>query len=167
MSNLSSLSKVVETCMLKQFNRHCTDNHLFPDYQSAYGHNYSCETALVKLINNILWSMEQQHITALVAIDLSATFDTDDITILLKILQSKFGITDTALEWLGSYIEKEAAQLSPPYIQYMQVQYKKSFCKTPIQVLTQLLLMHRQMIMQWIKNSQQHHEKMSTPLSLP
>ena len=35
-SNLPFLWKVVKTWLLEQFNRHCTDNHLFPDYQSAY-----------------------------------------------------------------------------------------------------------------------------------
>ena len=48
-SNLSFLTKMVETCMLKQFNRHCTYNHLFPDYQSAYRQNYSCETAFSQI----------------------------------------------------------------------------------------------------------------------
>ena len=33
------------------------------------------------MTDNILWSMEQQHITALAAIDLSAAFDTVDHTI--------------------------------------------------------------------------------------
>ena len=97
-SNLPFILKVVETCMLEQFNRHCTDNHLFQDYQSAYRQQYSWEIALVKWVNNILWSMEQQCITALAAIDLLATLDTVDHTILLKVFQNKFGITDTAFE---------------------------------------------------------------------
>ena len=35
-SNLFFLSKLVEHCMLKQFLKHCDDNHLLPDFQSAY-----------------------------------------------------------------------------------------------------------------------------------
>ena len=54
-SNLSFVSKLVERCMLTQFSRHCEDNQLMPDYQSAYRSNYSCETLLVKLVNDILW----------------------------------------------------------------------------------------------------------------
>ena len=53
-SNLSFLSKLVEWCMLKQLLQHCEDNHLLPDFQSAYQANYSTETSLVKLVNNIL-----------------------------------------------------------------------------------------------------------------
>ena len=157
-SNLPFLSKVVETCMLEWFNRHCTDNHLFPDYQSAYTQNYGCKTALVKLVHNILWSMEWQCITVLAGIYIYAAFDTADHTILLKVLQNKFGITDTALEQFKPYLMERGCQVNisdqrsmakelctqfhkagvvaPPYIWNTHMQYKKSFCKTTIQVLT-------------------------------
>ena len=47
-------------------------------YQSSYREHHSCKTALVRLTNDLLWNMEVQQITALVAIDLSAAFDTVD-----------------------------------------------------------------------------------------
>ena len=53
-SNLSFLSHMVECAVLQQFNKHCKDQDLIPDYQSAYFVNYSCETALVKIVNDIL-----------------------------------------------------------------------------------------------------------------
>ena len=34
-SNLSFLSKLLEKCMLLQFNNHCMENNLLPGYQSA------------------------------------------------------------------------------------------------------------------------------------
>ena len=43
-SNLSFMSKLVERCMLTQFNKHCEDNQLMQYYQSAYRSNYSCKT---------------------------------------------------------------------------------------------------------------------------
>ena len=57
-SNLSFISKVVEKVVLTQFNKHCITHGLIPDYQSAYRANYSCETALTKNVNDILWAME-------------------------------------------------------------------------------------------------------------
>ena len=57
-SNLPFLLKVVEKCVLSQFNRHCDDHELMPDFQSAYRKNYSTETSLIKLTNDILWGME-------------------------------------------------------------------------------------------------------------
>ena len=103
-SNLPFISKVVERCMLLQLSRHCDDFNLQPDYQSAYRENYSCETAVLRISHNILWAFEKQSITSLVAIDLSAAFNTVDRAILLNILNCKFGITGKALKWFNSYL---------------------------------------------------------------
>ena len=103
-SNLTFISKVVEKCMLQQFSEHLNKYNLLPNYQSAYRKNYSCETALIKLFDDLLWAMEKQQVTAVVAIDLSAAFDTIDHDILLKVLNSRFGIDGKALEWYASYL---------------------------------------------------------------
>ena len=92
-SNLPFLSKVVEKSVLLRFNRHCNENNLMPDYQSAYRANFSCEMALLKLTDDLLWSVEHQEVTSLVAIDLSSAFDTVDHDLLLSILSK-------SLEWL-------------------------------------------------------------------
>ena len=102
--NLSFISKVVEKVVLTQFNKHCSTHRLIPDYQSAYRENYSCETALAKIVNDILWAMEHQKITSLVTINLSAAFDTVDHDILLRVLKKRFGVQDTCLEWFRSYL---------------------------------------------------------------
>ena len=57
-SNLPFMSKLVEKCMLTQFNKHCEDNQLMPDYQSAYRSNYICETSLVKLVSAIFGTLK-------------------------------------------------------------------------------------------------------------
>ena len=75
-----------------------------PDYQSAYCSGYSCETALLKLPNDVLWNMEHKMITPLVAIDLSATFDTVDHDIFLNVLHDKFSLEGTAAQWFESYL---------------------------------------------------------------
>ena len=102
-SNLSFLSKLLECCALKKFSNHCDKEKLLPDYQSAYHPKYSCETALVKICNDILWSMESQRISALVALDLSAAFNMVDHEILLEVLDKQFGIQGKALSWFDSY----------------------------------------------------------------
>ena len=103
-SNLTFISKVIECCMLLQVSKHCEKYHLQPDYQSAYREHYSCETATLKISNDILWGMEAQSITSLVALDLSAAFDTVDHDILLSILSSKYGIKGDALKWFDQYL---------------------------------------------------------------
>ena len=91
--------------MLKQLLQLCEDNHLLPDFQSAYRANYSMETSLVKLVNDILWSMEQRQMMMVVLLDLSVAFDTVDHDILLSILNKQFGICGKALEWFNSYLQ--------------------------------------------------------------
>ena len=110
-SNLCSLSKLVEHCLLKQYLKHCDDNCLLPDFQSAYCPNYSTETSLVRMTNDILWAMEEQHITMMVILEVSAAFDTVDHNILLKILENQFGVTDTALKWFDSYLRPRSFKL--------------------------------------------------------
>ena len=103
-SNLKFVSKVMEKCVLKQFINHFNCNKLIPDYQSAYHSNYSYETAVVKLVDDILNNMESKKGTALMAIDLSAAFDTVDHDILLSVLHNKFVIRGVALNWFDSYL---------------------------------------------------------------
>ena len=64
--------------MLLQLSQHCEEYDLQPDYQSAYREHYSCETAVLKVSNDILWAMENQAVTSLITLDLSAAFDTVD-----------------------------------------------------------------------------------------
>ena len=66
-----------------------TTHYILPHYQPAYRRHYSCETALVKICEDILWAMDRQSIAAIVAIDLRAAFDTVDHDILLSVLEKK------------------------------------------------------------------------------
>ena len=101
-SNLCFLSKVVEKCMLKQFIGYCNSQDLIPQYQLAYRANYSCETSVLRLLNDVLWNMECSKATILTAMDPSLAFDM--VEILLNILHDHFGLTGTALNWFNSYL---------------------------------------------------------------
>ena len=103
-SNLCFLSKVVEKCMLKQFIGYCNANDLIPQYQLAYRANLSCETLLLRLLNDALWNMENGKATILTAMDLLAAFNMVDHDILLNILCDQFGFTGTALNWFNNYL---------------------------------------------------------------
>ena len=85
--NLGCISKFVEKVTLEQFMKHCNENSLLPEYQSTYRKEHSCETSLVKLVNDILWGMENQLITSVVILDLSAALDIVDHDLLLDVLE--------------------------------------------------------------------------------
>ena len=97
MSNLNFISKLLEAAVLTQCQDHLYSQKLLPQYQSSYRANFSTETLLVKLVDDILNGMESQEVTALVALDLSAAFDTVDHDLLLVILKSHFGVDGTPL----------------------------------------------------------------------
>ena len=59
---------------------------------------------ILKVSNDILWGIEEQSITSLAALDLSAAIDTVDHDILLSILSNKCGIKDEALKWFDEYL---------------------------------------------------------------
>ena len=104
-SNLTFLSKLIKKCMWSQLNTHCLSYNLQPDYQSGYRPGYSCETSLLWLSNDILWSFERQSITSLTALDLSMAFNTVGPDVLLKTLTDKFGVTDWAMHWFEEYLQ--------------------------------------------------------------
>ena len=103
-SNLSFVSKLIERAAFNQIHGHLVRNNLYPVAQSAYRRNQSTETALLKVMNDILLNMNKQHVTILVLLDLSAAFDTVDHSILLNRLSSKLGLNGTALAWFRSYL---------------------------------------------------------------
>ena len=72
------VSKVLKKCALKQLDDHCKKYAPLPDYQSAYRQLHTCKPALVKLINDLLWNMENSEVTAFVTIDVLAAFNTVD-----------------------------------------------------------------------------------------
>ena len=110
--NLQFISKIVEKVTLDQFTQHCNRNSLLPSYQSAYRQYHSCETSLVKLVNDILWAMEKQLVTVVVILDLSAAFDTVDHNLLLEVLENRFGIAGTARKWYTSYLKPRSFKVS-------------------------------------------------------
>ena len=66
--------------------------------------NYSTETSLIRMCNDILWSMEKQQITMMVTLDLSAAFDMVDNNTLINILQDHYWDTGKALQWFETYL---------------------------------------------------------------
>ena len=90
--------------MASRLNSHINSSHTSNDYQSAYRKFHSTETALLKIHNDILSSMDDGRVTALTLLDLSAAFDTIDHTILLRRLGNWFGVSGKALDWFKSYL---------------------------------------------------------------
>jgi hypothetical protein len=104
-SNLSFISKIIEKVVLSQITCHKDTHHLHTPTQSAYRPNHSVETALLRINNDLLCSLDKARGEILVLLDLTAAFDTIDHDILLARLQSRIGISGAALQWFRSYLD--------------------------------------------------------------
>jgi len=71
-SHLNFISKVIEKLMQKRLMNHIETFSWLPMYQSAYRMYHSTETALLKVQNDLLLAMEEQKVSALALLDLSA-----------------------------------------------------------------------------------------------
>ena len=111
-SNLSFVSKLVEKVVASRFTYHAEQNKLFPAKQSAYRRHHSTETAVVSVMNDVIRSIDDGNIVALVLLDLSAAFDTVDHDTLLDILHDRFAVTDIPLTWFRSYMSDRTQSVS-------------------------------------------------------
>ena len=111
-SNLAYASKLVETVVAKQLQHYLFSNDLFAISQSTYRPNHSTETALLKVTNDILLNMNDQRVTLLLLLDLSAAFDTVDHDTLLHRLQFPFGVIGKVLSWFSSYLSGRSQQIA-------------------------------------------------------
>ena len=103
-SNLNSISKILERLVLKRLREHLTESPNTDDRQSAYVPGRSTETSLIWVMDDLHGINDQGSAAMLISLDLSAAFDCIDHTILLRRLQLDFGVTDVALAWFGSFL---------------------------------------------------------------
>ena len=75
------------------------ESGLLPRLQSAYRAGHSTETAVLKVLSDILLAIAAGDLSALVLLDLSAAFDTVDHDILLQRLKTSYGLSGMVLEW--------------------------------------------------------------------
>ena len=100
-SNLSVLSKLLERLVAKQFVTYLRvrDNSLLPD---GNGSATSTETAVLRVLADILLALDAGNLAVLTLLDLSAAFDSVDI--LLQRLQRSYGLGGVVLGWFRSYL---------------------------------------------------------------
>ena len=73
-------------------------------FQSAYKRYHSSETALLRVQNDILRSIDNGENVVLVLLDLSAAFDTVNHETLLSRLSTRYGFCGSVLKWFTSYL---------------------------------------------------------------
>ena len=110
-SNLTFMSKIVEKLVSGQLVGYLQSNNLMPRFQSAYRRHHSTETALLRVISDIVGAVDRGCVTLLGLLDLSAAFDTVDHTILLDRLRIRFGVGGGVLGWIRTFLVGRTQQV--------------------------------------------------------
>lgn len=103
-SNLSVISKLLERLVARRMLKYLTVNNLLPRFQSAYRPHHSTETAVLKVLADILLAIDGGDLAGLALLDLSAAFDTVDYDVLLRRLQTTYGVGGVVQAWFRSYL---------------------------------------------------------------
>ena len=104
MSNLPFVSKVIEQVMASQLKAYMDYNDLHDPLQSTFKTAHSTESALLKVQNVILLTVNNGGVAVLVLLDLSAGLDTIDHSILLDRMRHQLGVNGVAHVWFESYL---------------------------------------------------------------
>ena len=74
------------------------------ELQSAYRRFHSTETALLRVCNDILLSLDSRQEVVLVLLNVSSVFNTIEHDVLLDRLCSRYGVKGTTLSWFRSFL---------------------------------------------------------------
>ena len=104
-SLLSVVSKPLERHVQAHLLKFLEDHSLFYPYQSGFRHNHSCQSALVRLCDSLLSSINNDEVCGAVFLDFQKAFDLVDHSILLQKLTLYIRHTPT-IQFFQSYLDK-------------------------------------------------------------
>jgi len=95
--------KLLEWIVAQQLTTYLTDSGLLPDLQSAYRAHHSTETAVLKVVGDILLALDSGNLALLTARPVAA-FETVNHDTLLRRLQTSYGLDSVIIKWFASYL---------------------------------------------------------------
>jgi len=113
-TNLSVLSQLLERLVAQQLTEYLTENGLLPEIQSVYRAHHSTETAMLKVMDDILLALDSANLAMSSLLDLSAAFNTVDHDTLLWRLQTSYGFDGIVTKWFISYLSGRVQYVRTP-----------------------------------------------------
>ena len=102
-SILPTVSKIFEKHVNKHLMNYLNKYKLIHGSQSGFRQKHSCQTALVKLIDQWMSCIDKGELVGSLFIDFRKAFDVVDHSILLKKLYL-YKLSETTLQWFSSYL---------------------------------------------------------------
>ena len=96
--------KILERLAMNQMRRHMENLPNLGPLQSAYRALHSTETAMTKVVNDLLFATASISPSVLLSLDIRAAFDTLDHHRLLEWAKDLFGSDSTVLQWCCLYL---------------------------------------------------------------
>ena len=90
---------MLEKDVAAQLQEHVQRHSLFETFQSGFRTAHSTETALLRVTNDLLISVDSGSPSLLILLDLSAAFETVDHHILVSRLCTDIGLRHSTLDW--------------------------------------------------------------------
>ena len=103
--NLTVLWKSLERLVAQQLIDYVGVRQLLPELQSAYRANHSTETAVLRVLSDILGALDRGDLAALTLLDLSAAFDTVDHMTLIRRIEISYSIGGIVLRWFLTHLD--------------------------------------------------------------
>ena len=103
-TNLSTVSKIVERLALSRLKPLIMSSPNFGQLQSAYRQGHSTESALNKILDDLLSDVDHGSVVAVVSLDISAAFDAVEHDVLVQRLEDEFGVSGVCRQWIISYL---------------------------------------------------------------
>ncbi|XP_029171149.1 uncharacterized protein LOC114940599 [Nylanderia fulva] len=102
-SILPALSKILERVACEQINRYLEREDLRDQCQFAYRKNYSTQTCLIRMMDDVRQAVDLRMVTISVFFDFSKAFDRVNHRLLIKKLK-ELNFSDSTLTWIYSYL---------------------------------------------------------------
>ena len=111
-SKLNTFGKIIERLAQSQLSSHMCKSSNYGPLQSAYRAFHSTETAMIRVVNDLLVNVDSGSPSLLLSLDVSAAFDTLNHERLLQRAEDLFGFTDNTNLWLASYLTDRSSFVS-------------------------------------------------------
>ena len=102
-SILNTVNKIFEKIFHSRLSKYLEDFNLLYEYQFGFRKNHSTELALIEIVDQIRFSLDNNNMACGIFVDLSKAFDTVNHEILLDKLEH-YGIRGKALDLFRSYL---------------------------------------------------------------